>query len=115
MEFFVFVFPSVLFASTCVIFAFCYPSQQDKERRKNRKALRVYKKGMVLRMKTDNPFDKQRYIYVVDVLKNDDGVMYMKVVDCDENGDCGVMNDAEFYVDKGCLFLEYGWLPYKFK
>jgi tRNA-binding EMAP/Myf-like protein len=114
MEFFVFVFPSVMFALTCV-FAFCYPLQQDKKRIKNRKAFRVYKKGMVLRMKTENPFDKQRYIYVVDVLKNDDGVMYMKVVDCDENGDCDVDNDSDFNVGKGYEYLKDGWLPYKFK
>ena len=95
------------------LFFLCNPSHKENVRRKSRKASRVFKKGMILRMKTDNPFRKQRYIYVVDVLKNDDGVMYMKTVNCNENGDCDV--DSYFNVGKGYEYLKDGWLPYKFK
>ena len=106
-------FSVVCFVLILFLFFLCDLIYKEKVRRKSRKASRVYKKGMILRMKAENPFGKQQYIYVVDVLKNDDGVMYMKIVNCNKNGDCDV--DSHFNVGEGYKYLKDGWLPYKFK
>lgn len=91
------------------------PPYSVTEKRKDRRAARVYEKGMILRKMSEDPFENTRYRYVAGVMENESGITYLKTVECNENGDCDEKNIKSFKSDTASWYLENGWNVYSKK
>lgn len=69
--------------------------REEKEDARRRKAdlnseMKIYdgfKKGMILRKFTENPYDETTYLLVLSEMTNMRGVKYVETVECECNGD----------------------------
>lgn len=89
------------------------PPSDVKSARDERKASRMYRKGMVLRRTGDDPFSESYYRYVSEVKSNNDGVAYVKSIPCGENGDFPEDAAGSAWIGTAGEYMHRGWAVYK--